>query len=58
MQIVPDDNGKHKYSCEREVGGYLVAVGGGKDSVVSLELLRKYHDETLCYIIKIREALR
>ena len=40
MQIVPDDNSRHKYSCEREVGGYLVAVGGGKDSVVSLELLR------------------
>lgn len=56
MQIVPDDNGKRKYSCEREVGGYLVAVGGGKDSVVSLELLRKYHDETLCYIINPRGA--
>lgn len=56
MQIVPDDNSKRKYSCEREADGYLVAVGGGKDSVVSLELLRKYHDETLCYIINPRGA--
>ena len=28
MQIVPDDNGKHKYSCEREVGGPGVHGGG------------------------------
>ncbi len=38
------------------VNGCLVPVGGGKDSVVSLELLKKAGYETTCYIINPRGA--
>lgn len=36
--------------------GSLIAVGGGKDSIVTMELLRPYMDENLCYIINPRGA--
>ncbi|MCL2109206.1 MAG: hypothetical protein FWH20_07675 [Oscillospiraceae bacterium] len=35
----------------RELSGCLIPVGGGKDSVVTLELLRERRDANLCYII-------
>ena len=31
--------------------GSLIPIGGGKDSVVSLELLKDYHDDNHCFII-------
>ena len=31
--------------------GNLIPIGGGKDSVVSLELLKEYHDSNHCFII-------
>lgn len=37
-------------------GGCLVPVGGGKDSSVSLELLRQWKDKNFCYIINPRGA--
>lgn len=51
MQIIPDNSDMPLCKCDKTVDGYLVPVGGGKDSVVTLELLRQYHDETMCYII-------
>ena len=38
--------------------GCLVPVGGGKDSVVTLELLREQRDSNYCYIINPRGATR
>lgn len=36
--------------------GNLIPVGGGKDSVVTLELLKKYKDDNMCFIINPKGA--
>lgn len=36
--------------------GNLIPVGGGKDSVVTLELLDKYHKDNMCFIINPKGA--
>lgn len=36
--------------------GNLIPVGGGKDSVVSLELLKEYKDDNCCFIINPKGA--
>lgn len=36
--------------------GNLIPVGGGKDSVVTLELLEKYHADNMCFIINPKGA--
>lgn len=40
----------------KKEGGCLVPVGGGKDSSVSLELLKEWKDKNYCYIINPRGA--
>ena len=35
---------------------FLIPIGGGKDSVVTLELLERYKDDISCYIINPRGA--
>ena len=42
--------------CKPELGGTLVPVGGGKDSVVSLELLKQAGERITPYIINPRGA--
>lgn len=39
-----------------ENGAFLVPVGGGKDSSVSLEILKDYREKSFCYIINPRGA--
>ncbi len=39
-----------------DLGGCLIPVGGGKDSVVTLELLHAQKDTNFCYIINPRGA--
>ena len=56
MTIIPQNDKAPQLICEKPLSGFLVPVGGGKDSVVTLELLRKYHDDTTCYIINPRGA--
>ncbi len=41
---------------DTKTGGVLIPVGGGKDSVVSIELLKKSDLKTKCYIINPRGA--
>ena len=36
--------------------GNLIPVGGGKDSVVTLELLKEYKDDNMCFIINPKGA--
>lgn len=43
-------------SSNYEKSGCLIPVGGGKDSVVTMELLKDYKDTNLCYIINPRET--
>ncbi|MCH5325139.1 MAG: hypothetical protein J1E39_07980 [Eubacterium sp.] len=56
MTIIPQSDAAPDAKIDKPLSGFLVPVGGGKDSVVSLELLRQYHDDTLCYIINPRGA--
>lgn len=56
MTIKPKSTNVPKFSVEYEGNGFVIPVGGGKDSVVTLELLREYKDNNLCYIINPRGA--
>ncbi len=56
MEIIPDNTESPCFRTEKEHSGYFIAIGGGKDSVVSCEILRPFHDETSCYIINPRGA--
>lgn len=41
---------------KKQVCGHLIPVGGGKDSVVTMEILNERMDLNYCYIINPREA--
>lgn len=45
-----------RFTSSRELSGTMVPVGGGKDSVVTLELLKKAHEPITPYIINPRGA--
>lgn len=51
-----EENSELKASEEAAQTGCLVPVGGGKDSSVSLEILRKWKENNFCYIINPRGA--
>lgn len=42
--------------CDNSLSGFMIPVGGGKDSVVSLELLKKHGADISAYIINPRRA--
>ena len=57
MTIIPQKSESeplHDFLSERR--GALIPVGGGKDSVVTLELLSGIYSDNLCYIINPRGA--
>ena len=56
MQIIPCSEKAPHFPAENSGKGFLIPVGGGKDSVVTLELLKEYHDTNSCYIINPRGA--
>lgn len=57
MNIIPDSSDvPHFTETATERKGALIAVGGGKDSVVTLELLKGMQSDNLCYIINPRGA--
>ncbi len=58
MEIIPLNPEPEHIGIDKAVNGFLVPVGGGKDSVVTLELLKQYHDITTCYIINPRGATK
>jgi len=43
-------------SATAPLGSVMIPIGGGKDSCVSLELLRDWDGEKFCYIINPRQA--
>ena len=55
MSIIAD-NAQPQTICGTAGSGILVPVGGGKDSVVSLELLKKHGSDIYPYIINPRGA--
>ena len=57
MEIVPLNRSAPTFSeGKKPETGFLIPVGGGKDSVVTLELLKAYKDKNSCYIINPRKA--
>lgn len=57
MNIVSDECGSlHTVSMSETTDGVIVPIGGGKDSVVTLELLKKHHSNVIPLIINPRGA--
>lgn len=56
MEIIPDNTDKPLFRSEKKQDGFFIPIGGGKDSIVTTELLRPYRDKTMCYIINPRGA--
>lgn len=56
MTIIPCSDDEIIFSSSYEGEGSLIPVGGGKDSVVTLELLSSYKNQNSCYIINPRGA--
>lgn len=47
---------KNVYKTEHDKSGCLIPIGGGKDSIVTLELIKDRKDSNLCYMINKKEA--
>ena len=56
MNIIPCSDNVPAFKDNNTGEGFLIPVGGGKDSVVTLELLKKYKDKNACYILNPRGA--
>lgn len=59
MDIIPVSKDIPSFDTESGLNGetgFLIPIGGGKDSVVTLELLKEYKDNIACYIINPRGA--
>ena len=56
MTVIADNDNVPVFNGQYQGEGFLIPVGGGKDSVLTLELLRDYHEKNLCYIINPRGA--
>ena len=59
MDIVPVNKEPPVFDTEETLNvenSFLIPIGGGKDSVVTLELLKEYKDSISCYIINPRGA--
>lgn len=58
IEVANHDETKNKlYECiELNLLGNLIPVGGGKDSAVTLEVLKDEKNTNICYVINIKEA--
>lgn len=55
MKIIPDYKKPPFFNLHDDLRGSLIPVGGGKDSIVTMELLRESFSDNYCYIINPRE---
>lgn len=58
MEIEAEEKDIEKIYLKDDFGGFLVPVGGGKDSVVSLELLKEMEEEVTTFSINRIEATK
>lgn len=56
MNIFPENKKSFEYEKITLSDGCIIPVGGGKDSVVTLSILKKLKDKSYCYIINPRGA--
>lgn len=45
-------NKTFNFTCNNKLDGNLILVGGGKDSIVSLELLEEEHNKNICFLFE------
>lgn len=56
MEIIPRSDDIPGFDGKYSGEGFLIPVGGGKDSAVTLELLKEYKEVNSCYILNPRGA--
>lgn len=56
MEIHCENSNLPHFALDKKLDGFLIPVGGGKDSIVTMELLKQYQNKNLCYIINPRGA--
>lgn len=56
MNITSGNTALEKINIKEELKGSLVPIGGGKDSIVTLDILKEDFNENMCYIINPRGA--
>ncbi|MFO8129832.1 MAG: hypothetical protein R6T99_08050 [Bacteroidales bacterium] len=57
MEIVPESGNESEKVSFRNSPGYLVPVGGGKDSAVSLEVLKGYNHSVIPFVMNPNAAM-
>lgn len=59
MDIKVKSNYKHeKVIMDNVIKGNLIPIGGGKDSLVTLDLLKDFKKDNVCYIVNARGATK
>lgn len=56
MTVIPCCEDIHRFESHKSGEGFLIPVGGGKDSIVTLELLKEYKEKNACFILNPRGA--
>ncbi|MGM9834509.1 MAG: hypothetical protein ACI31M_01860 [Bacilli bacterium] len=57
FNIITTKEEEKEFTINYQGVGNLIPIGGGKDSCVSLELLRDYQKDNLCFIINPKEVM-
>ncbi|MDD2627496.1 MAG: hypothetical protein PHR25_00405 [Clostridia bacterium] len=55
---VESDNKYEKIAMDNIIKGNLIPIGGGKDSLVTLDLLKDFKQDNVCYIVNARGATK
>ena len=56
MNIKSGDRKLDKVEINEEFEGALVPIGGGKDSIVTLDVIKEDFNTNMCYVINPRGA--
>lgn len=52
VQFIIKSDKKFKFHIDDKFDGNLILIGGGKDSIVSLELLKEEQEKNLCFLLE------
>ena len=58
IEVIPEESIKAYHNTEYIKDGCLIPIGGGKDSNVTMELLKDRQSSNLCYMINKKETSR
>lgn len=57
MTVTSSGNEETGVLSNRNLSGCLIPVGGGKDSIVTMNLLKEMRENSYCYLINYRESI-